>query len=310
MLPCHKLRDLTLAAPSAVGRPAYLAAASSLVVVGSRLYVVADDELHLGVFPVRGDEEGTLLRLLPGELPDGEKKRKRKKPDFEAQVRLPEFAQCPHGALLALGSGSAGNRSTGALLALNAKGSIAGPPRVLDLSKVFAPIDKAFGTLNIEGAIVFGQYLVLLQRGNKGNAGNALVALDLHAFLRAIERDDKPGSLLFTVTPVDLGSIEGIPWGFTDASVLSDGRIAFTAVAENTDNAFDDGPCVAAAVGILSHTAHIDRFEQLSPTLKAEGLHAALTGDHLHVLLVTDDDDPARAAGLWEGEMGSGAKAL
>ncbi len=307
MLSCHKLRDLTLAAPSAAGRPAYLAAASSLVVVGSRLYVIADDELHLGVFPTQGDAEGTLIRLLDGELPDGEKKRKRRKPDFEAQVRLPEFAKYPHGALLALGSGSRDNRSTGILLALNAKGFIAGAPRVLDLSRLFAPIDKAFDDLNIEGAVVFGQYLVLLQRGNKGNAGNALVSLDLHAFLRAIERDDRPDALLFTVTPVELGSIEGVPWGLTDASVLSDGRIAFTAVAENTDNSFDDGPCIAAAVGILSRTAQVERFELLSPTLKAEGLHATLTGDHLHILLVTDDDDPTRPAGLWEGEMGGGA---
>jgi len=303
LLLCHKLRDLTLAAPSAVGRPAYLAAASSLVVVGSRLYVIADDELHLGVFPARGGGEGTLIRLLDGELPDSEKRRKRRKPDFEAQVLLPTSTKHPHGALLALGSGSKENRRTAVLLALDAHGDVKGAPRVLDLSDLFKSIDKALGKLNIEGAIVFGDHLVLLQRGNKGDAGNALISLDLVAFLHALDHDKELDDLPFTVTPVDLGSIDGVPWGITDASVLHDGRIVFTAVAENTESSFDDGPCIAAAVGILSRTAHVDRFELLCPTLKAEGLHATLIGDRIHVLLVTDDDDPAKPAGLWEGEM-------
>lgn len=265
--------------------------------------MIADDELHLGVFPARGGGEGTLIRLLDGELPDSEKRRKRRKPDFEAQVLLPASAKHPHGALLALGSGSKENRRTAVLLALDERGDVQGAPRVLDLSDLFKAIDKALGKLNIEGAIVFGDHLVLLQRGNKGDAGNALISLHLAAFLHALNHDKALDDLPFTVTPVDLGSIDGVPWGITDASVLPDGRIAFTAVAENTDNAFDDGPCIAAAVGILSRTAHVDRFEPLSPTLKAEGLHATLTGDRIHVLLVTDDDDPTRPAGLWEGEM-------
>lgn len=308
MLLARKLRDLDLQAPSAAGRPVFLSAASSLVVVKSQLYVVADDEVHLGVFPAHGRAEGRLIRLLEGQLPDGAKRRKRRKPDFEAQVVLPAFAKHPHGALFAIGSGSSDNRRAGVLLALDAHGDVRGAPQVLDLSRLLAPIDSALGKLNIEGAIVFGTHLVLLQRGNKGDAGNALVAMDLRAFLRAIERDEEPDEMPFTVTPVELGSIDGIPWGFTDASVLQDDRIVFTAVAENTDSSFNDGPCVGAAVGILSRSARVERFEELSPTLKAEGIHADQSGDRIRVLLVTDDDNPARPAGLWEAEL-DGAEA-
>ena len=49
-LSLQRLRELDLEAPSEPGRPAFVSAASGLVCVGNYLYVVADDELSLGVF--------------------------------------------------------------------------------------------------------------------------------------------------------------------------------------------------------------------------------------------------------------------
>ncbi|MEO6277397.1 MAG: hypothetical protein ABIP59_06225, partial [Roseateles sp.] len=74
--------------------------------IGQRLFVVADDEHTLAVFDAASDSPGTLHRLFIGELPDKPKARKAAKPDLEALAQLPPFAACPHGALLALGSGS------------------------------------------------------------------------------------------------------------------------------------------------------------------------------------------------------------
>jgi len=68
--------------------------------------VVADDELHLGVFHATDAGPGHLMRLFPGRLPHPKAARKARKPDAEALTRLPPFAGCPHGALLAIGSGS------------------------------------------------------------------------------------------------------------------------------------------------------------------------------------------------------------
>ena len=80
-------------------RAPHLSAASGLVTCGARQYVIADDEHHLGVFPARGRATGRLLRILPGDLPDGTKRRKKLKPDIEALVRVPPFAGHRHGSV-------------------------------------------------------------------------------------------------------------------------------------------------------------------------------------------------------------------
>ena len=68
MLTLTKLRDLDLAAPPGPGRRPHLSAASGLVCTPSRIYVIADDELALGVFPASGEAPGELVPLFPGAL--------------------------------------------------------------------------------------------------------------------------------------------------------------------------------------------------------------------------------------------------
>ncbi len=301
MIRARKRRALTLESPSARGRPPFLSAASSLVVVQSRLYVVADDELHLGVFPVRGRAPGRLVRLIKGKLPAGQKKRKRRKPDFEAQVLLPPFPDHPHGALLAIGSGSRPARRKGVLLPLDARGRVAGAPREIRLATLLSAMEVRLGELNIEGAVIAGNRLILLQRGNKGGAHNALVSMHLPKFLRAIAAA-APVDIPFRIQRIALGSIEGVPWGFTDAAALPDGSLVFTAVAEDTEDAYHDGPCLGAAIGILSD-GKVKRFELLTPLIKPEGVAIHVQDGRLKVLLVTDADDAAIPAGLWEAQI-------
>ena len=114
MITLTKVRQLDLSAATP-GRPLYLSAASGLVCLRSFNYVVADDELHLGVFRANSNEPGHLVRLFEGELPAGNADRKKQKADFEALALLPTFGNYPDGALLALGSGSRPNRRLGAL---------------------------------------------------------------------------------------------------------------------------------------------------------------------------------------------------
>ena len=77
MLELTRLRTLEIRESSAPGRPAHLSAASGLVRLGPRFYVVADDEYHLGIFPVAQGEPGELLRLFPGTLPHWPRARKK-----------------------------------------------------------------------------------------------------------------------------------------------------------------------------------------------------------------------------------------
>ncbi|MFP2926764.1 DUF6929 family protein, partial [Pyxidicoccus sp. 3LG] len=108
-------RTLTLEVPEAPGRLAHVSAASGLVRAGEWLYVVADDALHLAVFPMRGDAPGRSVRLFEGVLPEEPKARKAAKPDLEVLCRVGPLTGAPHGALLALPSGSTEVRRRGAV---------------------------------------------------------------------------------------------------------------------------------------------------------------------------------------------------
>ena len=69
MLSLTKIRDLDLSHSVEAEDASFLSAASGLVRAGSFLYVVADDELHLGIFPATGNAPGHLIRLFEGALP-------------------------------------------------------------------------------------------------------------------------------------------------------------------------------------------------------------------------------------------------
>ncbi len=91
------LRNLKLSAAPGVGRPCYVAAGSGLVAIEDFLYVVANDELHLGCFRRSSTAADSLVRLFPGELPNEHAERKAAKPDLEALVHLPAFSNYPEG---------------------------------------------------------------------------------------------------------------------------------------------------------------------------------------------------------------------
>jgi hypothetical protein len=283
----------------------HLGAASGMVVAGNFLYVIADDELHLGVFDVRTPGDGRLVRILPGGLPDDPILRKAAKPDLEALVRLPPFENYPHGALLALPSGSRSNRRTGVILAVDADNSLNGAFLPLDLGPFYLPLEASFPALNIEGAVVLGTELVLLQRASRMHPQSALVYLSLDEVLRAMSSTDSAASEPARVHIVDLGTIEGVPLGFTDGAALPDGRIVFSAVAENAQDTYLDGPCMGAAIGIIGTDGQVDALHRLEPTQKVEGVHAAIHGGLIHLLMVTDADDASVAGKLLSAEIPS-----
>ncbi len=284
------LRHLLLAAPGV-----HLSAASALVQVGATLYVVADDELHLGVFPAAGTAPGHLLRLLEGELPTDKAERKALKPDLESLALLPAMPGFAHGALLALGSGSKANRQTGVLLVLDALGQVEGVPRLLDLQALYRPLRERFGDLNIEGAFLLGEEFLLLQRGNQGQAGNAQVRYawtELQAWLLGT-RDEPPAPL--HVQAIELGELSGVVLGVTDGAALADGRWLFSAAAEDTTDSYRDGACLGTVIGLVEADGQVRRLAELDGRWKVEGI--ALAGDG-RLLLVTDADDPQTAASL------------
>lgn len=290
------VRELDVAAGAHPHGTRWLGAASGLVCIGPHAYIVADDEHHLGHFRLDECAPVSLLQLFAGALPLDKGRRKKAKPDLECLTLIPPLDLYPHGALLALGSGSRPARMRAALMALDASGSIASSPLLLDLTALYAPLQERFGDLNLEGAYIDGVALHLLQRGNKGG-GNARISFSWPAFAAwLLEAPRSMSPRADAVLPLDLGLVDGVPLTPTDAIALTDGFWAFCAVAENTADSYEDGACRGSAIGIADARGRIESLQYLHGRPKVEGIALEPRSDpaaqDLNVLLVTDADDP------------------
>jgi hypothetical protein len=305
MIALKKLRNLNLTEPAQPGRKPHLSAASGLVQAGSHLYAVADDELSLAVFDDQNRKPGELIRLLPGELPLDPVVRKDKKADFESLLLLPPFPGFNHGALFALSSGSKKKkRHSSALLRLAKDKTVSAGAAQFDLFVAYEPLNREFTGLNIEGAVIYDGELRLFQRGNKKDRSNAILRCKLAPVLEALSFGRAIGALeLIAVAPVELGDLDGIPFSFTDAAVLSNGNMVFSAAAEDTDNEVDDGPCAGSAVGIVTPQGDVIAVEQVSEKVKLEGIAVSEHGDSAGLLLVSDADDAEIPATLYESTI-------
>ena len=163
------------------------------------------------------------------------------------------------------------------------------------LEPLYASLDRRFDEVNIEGALICDDDLMLLQRGNKGgpNATIRYAWRDIEPWLLGDADPPEPRR----VREYDLGQVDGIPFGFTDATLLPDGSgWLFSAVAEDTDNAFDDGACLGTAIGIVGSDGALQPMRELTPRRKVEGLEARLIQGKVTVGMVTDADDPEQPA--------------
>lgn len=299
-LSAQTLRLLHLAEGAHPHGLGHLSAASGLVRLGDTLYVVADDEHHLGSFELDGPSPVQLHRLREHDLPAADAARKAAKPDLEVLLHLPPLPGGGHGALLALGSGSGPRRNRALRLPLDARGQPAGPVHELPLEPLYAPLRERFGDLNIEGGFFDGDELVLLQRGNRSGTPNASLrygAAQVRDWLAGGGDGPEPAVRTF-----ELGHIDGVALAFTDGTALAGGRWAYSAVAEDSADSWADGACVGAVVGVVDALGRIVTQQRLAPTCKVEGIVGREIGSDsgcdVELLMVTDADDPAVPAQL------------
>ncbi|UIP07704.1 hypothetical protein LY632_04705 [Erythrobacter sp. SDW2] len=272
---------------------AFLSAASGMAVVGTRLCVVADDASCLAVFALDNDAPGTLVPLIPDELPRDPAARKRVKPDFEVLVAL---EQTPGTRLLALGSGSTPQRMRGAIIELPTSGEVPGV-HPLDLRPLFAAIDPLVRQVNIEGAVIAGSELLLFNRGNMRAPASQVISVPLADVLSS-------GQVSAALrAELSLPSLAGVPLTVTDAFRLDSGQILLSAVAEATSDSYADGALAGAAIVELDVELEVLRTHVLQPPLKVEGIAAYPAPGGLRLLCVTDADDPDRVAELYEATL-------
>jgi hypothetical protein len=299
------LRTLDVRPAQHPGGQPHLSAASGLVCISahgrSHCYAVADDEHHLGHFMADDAAPVELLRLLPGDLPEDKKQRKRLKPDLECLGILPTMAGYPQGALLMLGSGSKDARHTGLLMPLNADGLVHGEGMAferIDLTALYASLHTEFDDLNIEGCFVQGEHVQLIQRGNKGSSRSACIRFDLKSLQTWLLDSQSAPPLPQQIVHVNLGEIDGIPLTPTDGLALPNSRWLLSAAAENTENSFLDGPCAGSALALLNAQGDVLALHQLQGSPKVEGISLWTQGDTTRLLMVTDADDPLQASQL------------
>ena len=278
-------------------RPAHVRAGSGLARAGDRLVVVQDDALFVALVDARGSGPTHAL-ALPREggqrLFEARRGNKARKPDFECLAPLgPEV-------MVAFGSGSTSARRRALRLRCEPW-----PPRAELVAceamyvALGATVEFAGSELNVEGAAVVGDRLRLFQRGNGAPRGELLpvsatvdLPLDaLAAYLDACAADpsapfDVP---LLDVRRYDIGRVEGVALGFTDACALrvGDRALAWVAAAEASPDTYDDGETVGVCLGWMRDDGSAGR----GPVLTAEGEPYRAKVEGLYV----DPVDPTRA---------------
>jgi len=288
-------------------RPAHVRSGSGLAWAGARLAVVQDDAAFLAlVDPSTWEVEAVALPRGPGGLRqfDDVRGNKRHKLDLEAILSLED------GRLVAFGSGSSPARERVVVVDPRSPGDAR--VRVVGAPALYAALraDPRFSgsELNVEGAVLLPDRLLLLQRGNGAPRGeqapcDAVGVLD-RAVLEALVAGHEAGSpRLRAVTRYVLGTARGVRLGFTDAAPLPGGGFAFLAAAEASPDAVRDGEVVGTALGVVTDDgARIGALvdEAGAPLLdKVEGL-ALDPREPGRAWVVVDADDPHRASELCE----------
>jgi hypothetical protein len=280
-------------------RPAHVRAASAMRRRGKELVIVQDDT---NVLVVRSESGAVEHVLLPpskrGErVFDDTLGNKKKKLDLEACVLLPDER------IVAFGSGSKKKRER--LVVLSPHGAA----EVIEGERLYERLhDPSFAgsELNLEGALVVGDVLRLFQRGNGAVRGelspiNATADVPLHAFLAWLAEPASDAPKLEHIVHYDLGAVNGVPFGFTDAALAHDGRVAFIACAEGSPDTVRDGEVFGCRFGLIEDddvrmTTVLDA--QGAPSkLKLEGLEARLS-EPLSFDVVADMDAPSEPATL------------
>ncbi len=251
-----------------------VSASSGLVFLDGRFFVVADDENFLLSFSLEEKNDERKIILNDESLPLEPKARKKVKPDFECLIVI-------NGSLLVVPSGSTLNRHRGYLVT---EGSVL----PVDFQFLFGGLRKKIDELNIEGGFFHDEHIYLFHRKNTISGANAMIKVK--AQLPLSDRS------IVWIRPVDLGPNI---YGITDAAFIAEQKIWFTAVAENTLNAYDDGPFEGALLGCMNLNGEVKFTEPLEITVKPEGLCVPPQANYFY--LVTDADDPSLPSLMYKG---------
>jgi hypothetical protein len=303
-------------ADPSLDRPEHVRAASGIAWVGAQLAVVQDDANFVAlVDPQTGLAEGMPLPVGPdgSRLFDEARGSKNLKLDLESCFVLTHQGR-PR--LVAFGSGSKAMRERVLVLDFAADARSVSALQLVDAASFYSTLhvrpDFIGGELNLEGALVRGDRLLLFQRGNgaakEGRPSiSAVGELSWPAFEAYLTRAGE-GAVpqLERVTPYELGSVEGVRYSFTDATLAApgDGSLLFLASAEASSDSISDGLVHGTRVGLIARDgstrmATLQDEAGRPSRVKAEGI-VLDPHDSSRAWVVVDMDDPTLPSALLE----------
>ncbi|GHE29282.1 DUF6929 family protein [Sphingobacterium griseoflavum] len=255
-----------------------IAAASGIVYQDKKIVIVSDNSILLYRYDMKAQQlaKDTLIwNDIAENVP------KKQKADFEAITQT-------KGVFYVFGSGSGARRNS--LITYNpernAKDSIDLKPVYENLMQKFGISDKDF---NIEGAVSMGNEWWLFNRGNGPNKKNGVFILEKRTF--------RPKDFF----AVSLPTLQAVETGFTDATLV-DGKIYFTAAAEDSNSSYHDGEIKGTLIGRLDpKTRKLEYTQTLSEKNKFEGISLFRKSKHrLEFLLCEDEDADVSASKIYK----------
>lgn len=299
-------------------RPGYVRAASSMAWVGTRVAMVQDDVNFVAlVDPATGLAHAVTLPAGKDGLRqfDDGRGNKKHRLDLEALARVPSSRGT---MLVAFGSGSKRRRENVVTLRFTGRDHDpdAAEPTLSAMPELYAALRAesqfAGSEMNIEGALYHGGAIRLFGRSN-GEAKDNLHPLDATCdldweALQAHLDDRRPDTVppIARITQYELGEIDGVGLGFTDAIRAGRSNVIYTAAAEASKDADTDGEVGGSVLGVLPDdrrqparwTYLMD--EHRNPFAgKVEGL-VLDRRDASRALVVVDVDDHERPSELCE----------
>lgn len=301
-------------ADPALDRPAHVRAGSSLAWVPGGIALIQDDANFVAlVEPSDGRARAITLPAGVGGRRqfDDDRGNKAHKFDLEACVAVEREGET---LLLALGSGSSSRRERVAMIRDWERDdpdvSFVHVPRLYDVLRETRRF--AGPELNVEGAVFLADRLRLFGRGNGASrdgeaAANATCDLDWATLLEHLDAPDRhPPPRPDAVMRYDLGDLDGVALGFTDAARWGDGLL-YSAAAEDSPDAVQDGRVTGSVLGVIASDGRT-RWAALAEasgatfTGKVEGvLPTPDAADRVYV--VVDADDPDEPSALCTVEL-------
>ncbi len=220
--------------------------ASSLHNIGDRIFVCCDDQYDL--YELANNNWTHHHWADAPRLPKNHTARKKLKPDFEAILGPID------NNLLIIPSGSKKNRDQALMIDLQTHLFVP-----VDLSDFFENLSAEVKEINIEGAETLGKYFLFMNRG-VGNNQSSIIKVNAKNFK------------IKTIHKLDFGLIKDVPLHGSELCIFENYLYAL-AVAENTNNSYDDGMIMGSGLYKLS----LDTFEIkgswiFDRPIKAEGL--------------------------------------